>query len=55
MNDEEKNKKELKDYRNEIIHVDDEILELLNKRGDIAQKIGELKKCNAHHVLSRWN
>ena len=44
MNDEDKNKKELNGFRNEISQIDDEILELLNKRGNIAQKIGELKK-----------
>lgn len=44
MNDNEKNDKELDGFRNDISQIDNEILELLNKRGDIAQKIGEIKK-----------
>jgi len=37
-------KKELKVYRKEINKIDDELIDLLNKRGIIAQKIGNLKK-----------
>ena len=44
MNDSEKNRKELDKYRDEISKIDNEIVERLNKRGDIAQKIGDIKK-----------
>lgn len=37
-------KKELVVYRKEIDKIDDRIIELLNERGRIAQKIGNLKK-----------
>ncbi len=35
--------KELEAYRKEIDKIDNKIIELLNKRGIIAQKIGNLK------------
>ena len=44
MNDNEKHNEELEEFRNKIIQIDKEILQLLNKRGDAAQKIGEIKK-----------
>jgi len=44
MNDKEKNDKELEDFRKAISNIDNEIIDLLNKRGKVAQKIGEIKK-----------
>ena len=43
MNDQNRLKKELRVLREEIDKVDDSIVELLNKRGNIVIKIGELK------------
>ena len=33
----------LEQYREEIVSLNDQILELLSKRGELAQKIGEEK------------
>ncbi|MBY9020887.1 MAG: prephenate dehydratase [Candidatus Lokiarchaeota archaeon] len=44
MSEEEKNKEELNDLRKEIEEVDDEIVDLLNKRGNFAITIGNIKK-----------
>jgi chorismate mutase/prephenate dehydratase len=37
-------KKELEIYRKKIDEIDNQIIKLLNSRGDIAKKIGNLKK-----------
>jgi len=37
-------KRELRLFRKEIDKIDNQIIELLNKRGKIVQKIGNLKK-----------
>lgn len=37
-------KRELRLFRKEINKIDNQIIELLNKRGKIVQKIGNLKK-----------
>ena len=34
----------LEQYREEIVSINNQILELLSKRGELAQKIGEEKK-----------
>jgi chorismate mutase/prephenate dehydratase len=44
LDDNKKNRKELDEKRIEISKLDNEIFERLNKRGEIAQKIGEIKK-----------
>ncbi|UCD01909.1 MAG: chorismate mutase, partial [Promethearchaeota archaeon] len=37
-------KKELEEYRKEINQIDDKLIDLLNERGKIVQKIGNLKE-----------
>ena len=44
MSDNEKEKEELKKNREDILKIDDEIFNLLNKRAEISSKIGEIKK-----------
>ncbi|MFX1274372.1 MAG: prephenate dehydratase [Promethearchaeota archaeon] len=44
MSENEKNEKELKRKREEISYIDDEIINLLNKRAIISSDIGEIKK-----------
>ncbi|MFX1494420.1 MAG: prephenate dehydratase [Promethearchaeota archaeon] len=44
MNDNEELKEELEQYRKEIDEIDDKIVDLLNKRGNFAIKLGEVKK-----------
>ena len=44
LNDEEKNKQELDDLRKQIDEIDDDIVDLLNKRANTVLKIGNLKK-----------
>ncbi|KKM73556.1 hypothetical protein LCGC14_1409260, partial [marine sediment metagenome] len=51
MNEKENYNKELKDFRIEINTIDNNIIEFLNKRGIIAQKIGNLKKLLKIDVL----
>ncbi|MGQ4875105.1 MAG: prephenate dehydratase [Promethearchaeia archaeon] len=43
MSDKENLKKKLEELREEINHIDDEIIELLNKRGLIVQEISDVK------------
>ncbi len=47
----------LERLRDQINHVDDELLQLLGQRMKIADKIGEYKKANSITILqtSRWN
>ena len=44
----------LEQYREEIVFLNDQILELLSKRGELAQKIGEeeLSKVHEYMILS---
>lgn len=51
MNEKESYNEELKDFRIEINTIDNKIIEFLNKRGIIAQKIGNLKKLLKMDVL----
>ena len=44
MSEEEKYKEELKKLRKDFDEIDDKILELLNKRGNYAITIGNIKK-----------
>ena len=44
MSEEKNQKDELENYRKEIDKLDNDIIERLNKRGEIVQKIGYLKK-----------
>ena len=44
MNENEKYMRELENLRREINTIDDKIIELLDKRGEIAFKIGNNKK-----------
>ncbi|MFX0017181.1 MAG: prephenate dehydratase [Promethearchaeota archaeon] len=44
MSNNEELKKELELYRKEIDEIDDNIVDLLNKRGNLAIKLGEIKK-----------
>jgi len=47
----------LEELRNQIDHLDDELMEILSQRMRIAEKIGEYKKANNITILqtSRWN
>ena len=40
----------LEQYREEIVSINNQILELLSKRGELAQKIGEEKNKTRHKV-----
>jgi len=42
--------KELEDLRSEIDKIDAKIVELLNKRADIAKKIGEIKNSKIYKL-----
>ena len=44
MREEEVQRGKLEDYRKEIDKLDDQIIDSLNKRGEVAQKIGTIKK-----------
>ena len=41
----------LEQYREEIVSLNDQILELLSKRGELAQKIGEEKLSKVHEYM----
>jgi chorismate mutase len=44
-------------FREQINHVDDELMQLLGQRMQIAEKIGEYKRNNSVTILqtNRWN
>ena len=48
MSENEKYTKELEELRKDINKIDDQIIDLLNKRGDIALKIGNNKIENSY-------
>jgi len=44
LNEIERSKKELKEFRKDIDNIDDKIIYLLNKRAEIVIEIGKIKK-----------